>query len=295
MNRNAARKIEKQISHFKALFVLTLVAIAYGCELAPTPEGNPSLLWAASLRTVRSAGYSHEARPGPPGPPVFREIAHTAGLNYRWVIRGKRPLNILQTIGNGCAFLDYNADGNLDILLVGPSLAMFEGDGRGHFTDVTRAVGLDKLHGGFLGCAVGDYDNDGFDDVYISGYRAAVLLHNDAGKHFSDVTGQAGLKPQPWGTSCGFADLDGDGYLDLYVANYVQFDPRTDLTLCTFKGILTGCGPIGYGRELARSSPSTAARVTARAYSGVCSSPGTTEVSRVRMTLAPDSRLMKSR
>ena len=75
-------------------------------------------------------------------------------MRYRWVIPGKRPLTLLQTIGNGCAFLDYDNDGNLDILLIGPKLALYKGDGHGHFTDVTHETGLDKLHGYFLGCAV---------------------------------------------------------------------------------------------------------------------------------------------
>src|SRR5205823_14090585 len=104
--------------------------------------------------------------------------AQAAGLNYAWTIPGKRPLNILQTIGNGCAFLDYDQDGNLDILLVGPKLALYKGDGHGHFTDVTHQVGLDRLSGQFLGCAVGDYDNDGFPDIYLTAYRGGALLHN---------------------------------------------------------------------------------------------------------------------
>ena len=72
------------------------------------------------------------------------------------MIPGKRPLNILQTIGNGCAFLDYDRDGNLDILLIGPKLALYRGDGKGHFSDVTQETGLDRLSNHFLGCAVGD-------------------------------------------------------------------------------------------------------------------------------------------
>jgi hypothetical protein len=176
----------------------------------------------------------------------FRDVAQAAGIDYRWEIPGKRPLNILQTIGNGCAFLDFDGDGNLDVLLVGPRLALYRGDGHGHFEDVTKRMGLDAIHGHFLGCAVGDYDNDGFPDIYISGYQTGILLHNEAGARFRDVTREAGLQPQPWGTSCGFADLDGDGYLDLYVANYVQFDPQTDLVLCREQGLLTGCGPNDY-------------------------------------------------
>jgi hypothetical protein len=178
--------------------------------------------------------------------PKFRDVASASGLSYRWSIVGKRPLNILQTIGNGCALLDYNNDGNLDILLVGSKVALYRGDGHGHFTDVSHETGLDRLRGHFLGCAVGDYDRDGFDDLYLSAYRGGVLLHNDGGKHFVDVTRQAGIEPQPWGTSCAFADVDGDGYLDLYIANYVEFDPTIDFNLCPYHGAMTGCGPNDY-------------------------------------------------
>ena len=176
----------------------------------------------------------------------FVDVAAKAGIHYRWTIPGPRPLDILQTIGNGCAFLDYDNDGNLDILLVGPQLALYRGDGHGHFTDVTHALGLDKLHGHFLGCATGDYDNDGYKDIYLSGYRTGLLLHNDQGKRFTDVTQAAGLKPQPWGTACAFADVDGDGRLDLYVGNYVKFDPAKDKRLCDMSRHMASCGPLTY-------------------------------------------------
>ncbi|MBV9848346.1 MAG: CRTAC1 family protein [Armatimonadetes bacterium] len=176
----------------------------------------------------------------------FVDVADKAGLRYRWAIPGPRPIDILQGIGNGCAFLDYDNSGNLSILLVGPKLALYKGDGRGHFTDVTHQTGLDRFHGHFLGCAVGDYDNDGYDDLYISGYRAGLLLHNDGGKSFRDVTRQAGLTPQPWGTSCAFADIDNDGRLDLFVGDYVRFDPSKDQRLCPTPGGPSGCGPQTY-------------------------------------------------
>jgi len=178
----------------------------------------------------------------------FVDVAGSSGLSYRWHIAGPRPLDILQTIGNGCAFLDYDNDGNLDILLVGTDhLALFRGDGRGHFRDVSRAMGLDKLRGHFLGCAVGDYDNDGFEDVYVSGYRTGLLLHNEGGKRFRDVTQAAGLRSQPWGTSAAFGDVDNDGRLDLYVCNYVQYDPPKDPRLCMFRDTaVTACAPRRY-------------------------------------------------
>ncbi len=176
----------------------------------------------------------------------FVDVASSAGLNYHWSIAGKRPMNILQGIGNGCAFLDYNNDGNLDILLVGPNLALYKGDGQGHFTDVTHQTGLDKYHGHFLGCAVGDYDNDGYDDIYISGYGTGLLLHNKHGTGFKDATAQSGLKTQPWGTSCAWVDIDGNGKLDLYIGNYIRFGPTTSPQLCNQEGVLTACGPRQY-------------------------------------------------
>ncbi len=207
-------------------------------------------LFTGLLSSLLLAGCTHAPPPAlpaiPAAPPIFTDVAAAAGLNYRWVIAGPRPLNILQTIGNGCAFLDYDNDGNLDILLVGPKLALYKGDGQGHFIDVTQKMGLDKLSGHFLGCTVGDYDEDGFDDLYVSGYRTGLLLHNEAGKSFRDVTAQAGLKPQPWGTSAAFAEtVPGSGRLDLFVANYAKFGP-TDAQLCDSHGIRTSCGPRYY-------------------------------------------------
>src|SRR5579871_3136366 len=212
-----------------------------------------------SVSPLRQAAAA--TAPALPSPPLFQDVADRAGLHYRWTIPGKRPLNILQTIGNGCAFLDYDNDGNLDILLVGPKLALFRGDGHGHFTDVTHQTGLDTLTGDFLGCAVGDYDNDGYEDIYITAYRGGILLHNEAspsgstatapGRIFRNVTSAAKIAPQPWGTSAAFVDVDGDGKLDLVICNYVVFGPNVQPQMCNFGGVLGSCGPKDYKPEFA--------------------------------------------
>ncbi len=232
------RRFQRPLTAFLTLLIGTAL-LSSGCH--PTGQPAPSL--------VRLAG---SAAPEGEQAPRFSDVAQAAGLHYRWRVSGPRPLNILQTIGNGCAFLDYDNSGNLSILLVGPDLALYKGDGHGRFTDVTQAMGLGKLHGHFLGCAVGDYDNDGYDDLYISGYRTGLLLHNEQGRGFRDVTQEAGIKPQPWGTACTFGDVDGDGFLDLYVANYADFGPQSAAQLCKFTTekygvVLSSCGPRYYG------------------------------------------------
>jgi enediyne biosynthesis protein E4 len=208
--------------------VVMLVSLSSGC--APTVRQAPAVLVAPGplLSTIK-----------------FVDVSAQAGLDYQWAIPGPHPYTIRQTIGNGCAFLDYNNDGNLDILLVGPKLALYKGDGHGHFTDVTAQTGLDNVHGDFLGCAVGDYDNDGYEDIYLTAYRGGVLLHNDHGQRFTDVTAGSGIAAQPWGTSAAWIDL-GDGRLSLYVGDYIVFGPNVQPQLCNVNGVMASCPPTMY-------------------------------------------------
>ena len=240
------------------MVVVVLAALAtLGWQMRPRDRGTfprqkppvfgPAPPWAPLGSAPAPARTARWPVAGGDGSIRFVDVAAKAGIKYRWTIPGPRPLDILQTIGNGCALLDYDNSGHLSVLLVGTDhLALFQGDGHGHFTDVSHATGLDRLKGHFLGCAVGDYDNDGYEDLYISGYRTGLLLHNEGGKRFTDVTQSAGLKPQPWGTACAFADVDGDGHLDLFVGNYAKFDPAKDKRLCEDHGVLTSCGPLTY-------------------------------------------------
>lgn len=213
-----------------------------------TPTGPSAHPQAAAVSTTAPGAAPDTANSSNAISVHFTDIAKTSGIDYVWHPVGTRPLNILGTIGNGCALFDYDNDGNLDVLLVGSKLALYKGDGKGHFTDVTHETGLDQLKGYFLGCAVGDYDNDGYDDVYLTAYRGGALLHNEAGKRFVDTTKSSGMKPQAWSTSASWVDVDHDGKLDLYICNYSDFSPETKPQLCP-QGqptVLTACGPRFY-------------------------------------------------
>jgi hypothetical protein len=208
-----------------ALGILTVI----GCQPAPSTIAPPTSSPTNAPSSVR-----------------FAEVTTDAGVHAPTVDLGNTPYNILQTIGKGGAFLDFDQDGHLDILLIGPTLTLLRGDGAGKFTDVTAPAGLRPFKGHFLGCAVGDIDSDGYPDIYISGYRTGVLLHNEQGRMFRDRTVASGIQPQPWGTSAAFAEtVPGSGRLDLYICNYVAFGPDTE-QLCLEKGRMTSCGPKRY-------------------------------------------------
>ncbi|HLK57452.1 MAG TPA: CRTAC1 family protein [Chthonomonadaceae bacterium] len=182
-------------------------------------------------------------------------MAATAGLNFRWGHSDLDQLTILDTIGHGCAFLDYDGDGRPDILLVGNAGArLYHNQGDGTFADVTEhALPKPPAQAHFLGCAVADYDGDGHPDIFLSGYGCTALYHNEGNGIFRDVTSGSGLEargPYDWTTSAAWADVDGDGRLDLYVCRYVRFTPESR-QFCGYKGLDSAglkmaCGPASY-------------------------------------------------
>ena len=184
---------------------------------------------------------------------------HAAGLGFRFVdVSGPAGIRfqhnsgayggklLPETLGSGCAFLDYDGDGWQDILLVNsmdwpghkrqPSTPkLYRNNRNGTFTDVTKAAGLDvEMYG--MGVAVGDYNNDGFQDVFISCVGQSRLFRNLGNGKFVDATKAAGLMGrQGLSTSTVWVDYDRDGFLDLFVCNYVRWTAEHDV-FCSLDG-----------------------------------------------------------
>src|SRR6202453_4382757 len=173
--------------------------------------------------------------------PLFEEVPpETSGI--RWVHDNAASVEhyLPETMGPGCAFLDYDNDGWMDIYLVnsGPCdfytpphalrNALYRNNRDGTFTDVTEKAGV--IGGGYgMGAAVGDYNSDGFPDLYVTQYGRSILYRNNGDGTFTDVTEQAGVAAPGWASSAVWFDYDNDGRLDLFVARFVDFDKSKHL------------------------------------------------------------------
>jgi len=211
-------------------------------------------------------------RAAPSGLPfhsTFTDVAAKAGLVHA-VIAGhpNRCDYITEAMTGGVAFLDFDNDGWLDILVLCGSRfgdpppnatnRLYKNNRDGTFKDVTQQAGLFRT-GYAYGVTIGDYDNDGFEDIFITYWGQNVLYHNNGDGTFTDITKQANLlspDKNRFGSGCTFVDFDRDGKLDLFVSNYVGFDPSAipragSSGSCNYKGVPVNCGPRGlpYGRH----------------------------------------------
>jgi enediyne biosynthesis protein E4 len=230
--------------------------------------------WAIGGGRAQNAGMgSRNVRPTPRGKPSglpfhahFVNVAQAAGLRAP-VIYGDVSTNdyILDSMGCGVAFLDYDNDGWQDIVLLtgrrwqntpaGATIRLYHNNRDGTFSDVTEKSGLGRSVWA-SGITVGDYDNDGFDDLFVTCWGQNMLFHNNGDGTFSDVTERAGLlhSGTRFGSGCTWIDYDRDGKLDLFVAHYMVFDrsalaARGKDPTCTYRGVPVYCRPAGMPQE----------------------------------------------
>ena len=185
---------------------------------------------------------------------TFSDVAGTVGLAPPPAPPSDAKDFLIDTTGTGVAFVDYDVDRDLDILIVNPAsverlarggdqmVTLYRNDD-GRFSDVTAEAGLTRLGWG-SGVCIADMNNDGFEDIYVTAYGPNVLWRNVKGRSFAATKEAADPR---WSTGCAFGDYDRDGDVDLYVSNYVKFDPRTTPKRgapgCTFLNIMVACGP----------------------------------------------------
>lgn len=238
-----------------------MIATIAGVVSASLIDGPAALFGQGIL----SRGVKPEPRGKPSGRPFlarFTDVAKQAGLTQPVIYGGTENKSyIVEVVGCGVAFIDYDNDGWVDLLVLngsrlegaptGTTNRLYKNNRDGTFADVTAKAGLVRT-GWASAVTVGDYDNDGFEDLFITYYGHNILYHNNGNGTFSDVTRQAGLSQVPvrYGSGCTWVDYDRDGRLDLFVANYLnttleELPKPGENADCTWKGIPVNCGPRG--------------------------------------------------
>jgi enediyne biosynthesis protein E4 len=202
-----------------------MALLAAVLTLAQTPQQAPPTIQVPQPSPHAAAGIS------------FTDVTQAAGLGgFRFISGTPAKDYILEAPGAGCAFVDYDNDGWLDIYLVNgstlaalrgkakaPRAALYRNNQDGTFTDTTEKAGVANERWGQGVCA-GDFDNDGWPDLYVTNFGKNRLYHNNRDGTFTDIAERAGVALGGWSSGCAFGDYDGDGRLDLFVAGYVAFD-----------------------------------------------------------------------
>jgi enediyne biosynthesis protein E4 len=205
-----------------------------GLVLPPLVGVLPSGLLSSLLTSAVSSASGQSRYP-------FTEIpAGASGITFKHTAAHSAQKYLPETTGAGCAFLDYDNDGWMDIYLVNggrcdfynpdPPLrnALYRNNRDGTFTDMTEKAAVGA--GGYgQGVAVGDYDGDGFPDMYVTQYGRSILYHNNGDGTFTDITEKAGVAAPGWSSSAVWFDYDNDGRLDLFVCRFVDFDKSKNL------------------------------------------------------------------
>jgi len=203
---------------------------------------------AAATSPVRDAGSAEQM--------WFREIARSAGIDFRHRSGHATEYYTPEVVTGGVALLDADDDGYLDVYLVQagsltaapderPGNQLYRNLGDGRFADITAGSGSDDRGYG-IGAATGDCDNDGRVDIYVTNVGRNVLLHNQGEGRFTDVTDKADVGDPGFGSSAAFVDYDVDGDLDLFVANYLIWSTATEKKCFNTLGQRDYCSPAIY-------------------------------------------------
>jgi hypothetical protein len=202
-----------------------------------TPVSNPQHIAAAN-----STPDPARQTATPSALPTFEDVTEKSGINFRHSFGEQKLSSIMEATGSGCAWIDYNNDGLLDLYVLSGRYVdgvtkfskpdgveatnhLYRNNGDGTFTDVTEQAGVGGKGFG-MGVTVGDFDNDGYEDIYITNWNSSILYHNNGDGTFTDVTAKAGVENPHFGTGTTWLDYDRDGKLDLFVGNYLKFDPN---------------------------------------------------------------------
>lgn len=177
----------------------------------------------------------------PPGDDFFLDVTHSSGIDFEHSIGDDHLTNIIESVGGGAAFLDYDQDGFLDLYMANGNYhqrlsdseykpkreytnRLYRNKGDGTYEDVTTLAKVG--HAGYgMGVTIGDYNNDGFPDIYVSNHGPNVLYKNNGNGTFSDVSAKSGIAGDDSSVGAVWFDYDNDGLLDLFVGNYLSFDP----------------------------------------------------------------------
>lgn len=190
-----------------------------------------------------------------PGAIRLEDVTASSGIDFTTTSGTLPPTQIIEVKGGGVALIDFDGDGDEDILFPngatlaspheGPGARLYENLGSMRF----RRVEPDPpLRAWAFGPAVGDFDGDGREDIVVACHGSIRMLLNAGGGSFTDASDrlpQAARDVSAWNTSVAAGDLDADGDLDLYVTRYLRFDPSAPPGPSLFKGVPVMSGPRG--------------------------------------------------
>ena len=187
----------------------------------------------------------------------FTDVTDHAGINFHHFDGRTGDKYLIETLGSGALFFDYDLDGDQDLYIVNathitppanqkdvslhPANKLYKNNGDGTFTDATQKAAVGDTGYG-VGCAAADINNDGYPELYVTNFGVNRLYLNNGNGTFTDITEKSGVGDNRWGTACAFLDYDLDGYIDIYVVNYMQYSITAEKGWI-IRGVRTYCSP----------------------------------------------------